>query len=417
LVLAAPAFLYAHGGADESGESLAATTGPVSGAPIVMPVETQILAGVQTAVIKKEKLPETLRVLGRTRLRPEFEAVMASPVEGRLVGTEEYTQPALGQKVTKGQIIAVVDQSISAPEAIALSSEGARVRSEILQAKAALDLAQKESDRVAKLKDVVPGKEIAQAESALTVAREKYEGLMKQGTIYERAADKPGPEPGNPKRVLMRAPIDGVITQTHVTLGEYVRPEKELYHVVNLSEVLVEAEVFENDIAHVKRATEARIIVEAYPNETFTGRLVSLGTSVDPQTRNLHVLFVVPNPDGKLVAQMFADVLIETGDMTDGLTVPKSAVVNQEGQSMVYVKTSGETFVARPVNIVQRFEDRAMIAADAASPLKEGDRVVTQGTYQVRMSATKASAANTASPAPANAQVRQPASATPAGGK
>lgn len=386
--LLVPALAWAHGGEDHGGESLAVTDS-ATGGPLIVPVETQILVGVRTTPVIRETLPKTLKVLGRTLLRPDSEAAITSPVEGRLVAQDDYTPPSLGQRVSKGQPLAMVEQTISAPETITLGSERALVQSDLRQTKADLDYAEREVERVTKLKGIVPDKEILKANNALAVARAKYEGLTKQSAVYESATSHPSSRAANPRLVLLRAPIDGVIAQTHVTLGEYVRPEKQLYHVVDLSEVLLEAEVFENDIATVSHATSARVIVEAYPDHPFQAQFISIGTSVDTLTRTLHILFSVPNPDGKLVAEMFADVIIETGESVEGITVPKSAVVIQDGQPVVYVKTSGEQFVSWPVTVLQKIGDRVMLAEEEKSPVKEGSRIVVQGIYQVRMSASK----------------------------
>ncbi|MBI5593577.1 MAG: efflux RND transporter periplasmic adaptor subunit [Deltaproteobacteria bacterium] len=384
-----PVMAFAHGGEDHSGESLAGSSGSILRAPIFVPVETQILMGIKTDLVRKETVPKRLKALGRTRIRPELEAVVTSPVEGRLVGTDDYAPPQLGERVRKGQIVAVVDQTISAPETINLTIERTKTESELRQARTDLALAQKEYERVSKLRNVVPDKEIWRAESVLTSAREKLDGLKNQGKVYETSVDQSRYQSKNPKRVTMRAPLDGVIAETHVTLGEYVRPEKELYHIIDLSEALVEAEIFENAISLVSRATSAKVIVEAYPDDSFTGKLVSIGTTIDPQTRTLRVLFSVPNPGLKLVAEMFADVFIETGESFEGLTIPKTALINQDGQSVIYVKISGEQFVARPVVMAERFMDRVRLSPDSEAFMKEGDRVVVQGMYQIRMSASK----------------------------
>ncbi|EKD35456.1 MAG: efflux transporter, RND family, MFP subunit [uncultured bacterium] len=384
-----PDMAPAHGGEDHGGESLAGSSGLTVGAPIFVPVETQILMDIRTDLVRKEALPKILKALGRTRIRPELAAVVTSPVEGRLVGTDDYTPPQLGERVRKGQIVALVDQTISAPETINLSIERTKIENELRQAKTELDLAEKEYQRVMKLTNVVPEKEAWRAGSALTSAREKLEGLKRQGKVYETSVEGSRYQSQNPKRVVMRAPLDGIVAETHVTLGEYVRPEKELYRIVDLSEALVEAEIFENAIARVSRATGARIIVEAYPDDSFIGKLVSLGTTIDPQTRTLRVLFSVPNPEMKLVAEMFADVFIETGESLEGLTLPKSALTDQDGQSVVYVKVAGEQFVARPVVVAERFKDRVKLARDSETLFKEGDRIVVQGMYQIRMSAAR----------------------------
>lgn len=385
-----PCLAFSHGGEDHGdGETLSNESVSLTATPIYVSAETQILMGIKTDLVKREALPKIVKALGRTRIRPELEAMVTSPVEGRLVGTDEYAPPQLGEWVKKGQIVALVDQTISAPETINLTIERAKVESELRQAQTELDLAEKEYERVIKLANVVPEKEVWRAKSAFTSAREKLDGLKRQNKVYETSADRPRPLSENPKRVVLRAPLDGVIAETHVTLGEFVRQEKQLYHIVDLSSVLVEADVFENAIAEVSRATGARIVVEAYPDQIFSGKLISIGTTIDPQTRTLKVIFSVPNPNLKLVAEMFADVLIETGESFEGLTLPKSALVNQDGQSVVYTKISGEQFVARPVVVAERFMDRVRLAESSATALKEGDRIVVQGMYQIRMSAAK----------------------------
>ncbi len=384
-----PNMALAHGGEDHGGASQEGNSGPTIGAPIVVPVETQILMGIKTDLVRQETLPKRLKALGRTRIRPELEAVVSSPIEGRIVGTDDYAPPKLGERVKKGQIIALIDQTISAPDAIGLTIERTKIETELRQAETDLALAQKEYTRVSKLANVLPDKEIWRAESALASAREKLGGFKNQGKVYATSMDQSRFQSKNPKRVAMLAPLDGIITEMHATLGEYIRPEKELYHIIDLSEVLVEAQVFENAIALVSHVTSAKVIVEAYPDETFTGELVSIGTAIDPQTRTLKVLFSVPNPAQKLVAEMFADVFIETGESSAGLTLPKNAVINQDGQSVVYVKVSGEQFVARPVVATERFKDRVKLTPESVTSFKEGDRVVVQGMYQIRTSATK----------------------------
>lgn len=387
LTLLLPSMTLAHGGEDHGGASQAGSSQPIIGAPIVVPVETQILMGIKTDLVRKGTLPKRLKALGRTRFRPELEAVVSSPVEGKIVGTDDYAPPKLGERVQKGQIIALIDQTISAPDAIGLTIERTKIDTELRQAETDLALAQKEYERVSKLANVLPDKEIWRAESALASAREKLGGLRNQGKVYATSVDQSRYQSKNPKRVAMIAPLDGVIAETHATLGEYIRPEKELYRIIDLSEVLIEAQVFENAISLVSHATSAKVIVEAYPDESFTGKLVSIGTAIDPQTRTLKVLFAVANPDRKLVAEMFADVFIETGESSEGLTLPKTALVNEGGQSVVYVKVSGEEFVTRPVVSAERFEDRVRLAPESAASFQAGDRVVVQGMYQIRTSA------------------------------
>jgi RND family efflux transporter MFP subunit len=359
-----------------------------------VPIETQLLAKIETIRAAKETVPKTLRVLGRTMIRPEREAVVTAPQEGRLISTEEYSVPGLGDPVTKGQIIAIVEESIPAADLVVIATERARAASDLRQSEADLSLAQREYDRVMGLAGVVTDKDITAARNALEVAKAKRDGFTEQVALLDAASTN-----GilAQKRRVIRAPIDGAIAQTHVTIGENVGREKPLFHIVDISSLLVEADVFENDVASILSAKDASLTVEAFPGVAFPARLVSLGTAVDERTRALHMLFSVPNTERRLFAGMFGRVYIETGEETTGITVPKSAVLDVDGQQVVYVKTGGEQFTARPVRVTERLSDR-LVLAESDDSVKEGDRVVVQGTYQIRMSKPVPSTATATGP-------------------
>lgn len=383
VLLEAPSHGFSHEGEDHSGEGLviAAEDGS-SELPRYVPVETQILARIETVVVTKVEQARTLRVLGRTRVRPEREAIMSAVAEGRLVAGET-PPPGLGDIVKKGQVLAVIEEAIPAADMVTITTERARVAGDRKQAEADLTQARRELDRVSGLKEVVPERDIAAARTNFEVAQARVESLTEQLAQLQDATDT-----GvlTQKKRALNAPIDGMIAQTHVTPGENVGPGKALYHIVDLGELLVEADVFENDIAAVQKTGGARFAVEAFPGLSFPAKLVSLGTTVDPLSRALQVLFAVPNPDGRLYAGMFGQVYIETGEPVKGLSVPRSALVDLGGRQIVYTKTSGEVFHPVAVTILSRGAGNLLVEPVDPAALAPGARVVAQGTYQVRMS-------------------------------
>ena len=374
-------FAQAHEGEDHSGASLATSATASPTAPLYVPIETQLLARIETSRVRLETVPRTLRVLGRTLIRSEREAIVTAPQEGRLIATHDYTIPALGEWVKRDQIIAIVEESIPAPDLVVIATERARAASDLRQAAVLLTLAQREYDRLTKLAGVVTDKDLTAARNALEVAKAKRDGFVEQVALLD-AASTTGILAQ--KRRVIRAPLDGMIARMHVTIGENVSRDKTLFQIVDTTELLVEASVFENDVAAILAARRALFTVEAFPGESFPARIVSRGATVDERTRALPVLFAVPNGEGRLFGGMFGRVYIETGSKVSGIAVPKSAVVDLDGQPMVYVKTGGERFTPRPVRILERLGDRLMLADEET--LKPGDRVVVQGIYQVRMS-------------------------------
>jgi len=110
-----------------------------------------------------------------------------------------------------------------------------------------------------------------------------------------------------PPVVAVPSPLDGVVLERTVTVGETIDPAKSLFHIGNLTSMLAGAEVFEADLALVRRGQVARVRVLPYPERVFTGRVVRLSNAIDPVRRTLRIWIEVPNTaDLKLKPQMFA---------------------------------------------------------------------------------------------------------------
>src|SRR5450830_1708122 len=129
---------------------------------------------------------------------------------------------------------------------------------------------------------------------------DKVEKGQKLAEIQSRQIGEPPPV------AVVEAPLSGVINDRDITLGDSVEPNKELFHVINLSEVIVVAEVYEEDVGKVKLGQQARIRVLGYPDEVFEGKATFIGLELDPEKRTLPVWFTVQNPQGKLRPAMFA---------------------------------------------------------------------------------------------------------------
>ena len=373
---------WPHSGEDHSGESLVTSGGATMGAPIYVPKETQFLLGIETARVVKETVPRSLRTLGRVTHPPTHQAEIHSPFEGLLITRGRLAVPSPGQRVNKGDVLAFVEQVIGVNESVSQATEITRTESELKQARMEASLARMELDRVQQLGDSVSARRLAQVRAADAIARQKVTGLQRAlGQLHSGRLST-----GNSLRIVtLKSPISGIVVAAHVTPGEYVKPEKLLFEIVDISRIWVEAEIYEIDLAIVGKARQALIISEAYPNEKLIGTLAFIGRRLDPNSRTIKAVFNVKNDHNRLREGMFVDVSIETQIQETGLMFSKSAVVNESGRKVVYVKTAPETFIARPVEITGLWEDRVMVSAG----VKEGDIVVVQGMYQVRSSANK----------------------------
>ena len=180
-------------------------------------------------------------------------------------------------------------------------------------------------------------------------------------------------------QVPLRAPFQGEILERNVTVGEVVDPTKTLLTVADLSTVWVRADFPEQQVAQLKVGLPIEIRIGAYPNETFTGRVSYLASTVDPATRTVRVKADVPNPDAKLRPEMFADVTVLL-DQRPVLAVPLAAVQQAGTKTIVFVTKGERRFEPREVTVGQPQEGYAPVL----SGLHESEQVVTEGSYLLK---------------------------------
>ena len=195
---------------------------------------------------------------------------------------------------------------------------------------------------------------------------------QKLATIQSRQVGDPPPE------VEVTASVSGVVNERGVSLGDAVDPNTELFHIVDLSKVIVVAQVYEGDVAKVKLEQTARIAALSYSGQDFIGKVTFVGLELDPETRTLPVWLAVDNPEGKLRADMFVKAFVLLAENTNVLTVPKSALLSEGGEKFVFVR-NGDTF--------NRVDVQTGVEDDRHVEIKDGlvpdDEVVIQGQREI----------------------------------
>ncbi|HEX4999021.1 MAG TPA: efflux RND transporter periplasmic adaptor subunit [Terriglobia bacterium] len=179
----------------------------------------------------------------------------------------------------------------------------------------------------------------------------------------------------------VRAPISGTIVKVYKSAGEHVQAGEAMFEIVNLDTVWVEAPIFEKDLARLKAGHEAVFTTAAYPDTEFSGKLVDLGAVIDEETRAASALFEVPNPSRKLKVGMQANVRLDAQERVIAVMIPKESVLDNEGKKIVYILVSGEEFQRVEVQLGDEYGDKVAVL----SGLEAGQRVVTQGAYQLKM--------------------------------
>ena len=175
----------------------------------------------------------------------------------------------------------------------------------------------------------------------------------------------------------LKSPIDGVVVDRKVSVGELVGKEKEIFTISDPTDLWVIAEIKERDIGAIKVGQDASFTVLAYPDETFRGKIVRISNVVETESRTIEARVEVNNADGRLKPGMFADVEIITTVLQDAMVISDKALQTQEDNQIVFVALNGNKFQRRSVKLGMEQRGRVQVLEG----LKLGEKVVTEGSF------------------------------------
>lgn len=184
-----------------------------------------------------------------------------------------------------------------------------------------------------------------------------------------------------PPRVTYGSPIAGVVTDSHVVIGESVEPDRHLFEITDLREVYAIAHVFEGQIGLVRTGAKVRVHVGSFPNEVFEGTIDRTGGALDRETGSLKVFVRLANPDERLLPGMTASMSMVTAESDLGVTVPKSAVLGEMGRYFAFVEGEDPLTFERRSLVLGLSDDRYQEVLEGILP---GEEVVVRGNYQLQ---------------------------------
>jgi cobalt-zinc-cadmium efflux system membrane fusion protein len=342
------------------------------GEALVLTPEQVRSAGIATAAVE-ERL-ESMPIQATATIEPtgNGQARIGPRVAGRIVALR--AQP--GDRVREGQVLALID----APEL-------GRARADYLSAAAAAKVAREGADREKALfeKKISAEREWREAEAQAVRARaekEAAENRLHALGITDEELPAMRVEGHLGSTLAAVSPIAGVVAERTGTLGQMVDPQATLFVVLDLRRVWLQVDVYEQDLAQVRRGQKAVVRVKAAPGREFSGTVDNVGAVVDPKSRTVRVRVVLENPEDVLKPGMFATVTIEgtSGEKRRGLYVPSASIQRLGADRVVFLARGENAFEPRRVEIGREGAERTEIARG----LVEGDRVVTRGAFALK---------------------------------
>jgi Cu(I)/Ag(I) efflux system membrane fusion protein len=182
-----------------------------------------------------------------------------------------------------------------------------------------------------------------------------------------------------PLSLTWSAPRDGVVLERNAAPGMMMEAGMTMFRLADISVVWVVAEVPEYDIGAVRLGAPVRVTVRSHPGRVFEGVVGLIHPAVSPETRTVKVRVELANPDGALMADMYADVDIASGDARPVPAVPDGAIIDDGSRQVVIVDLGEGRFEPRPVTLGARGDG----VTEIRSGVGVGERVVTAANFLI----------------------------------
>jgi membrane fusion protein, multidrug efflux system len=308
---------------------------------------------ITTTAIESRPIDRYLRVTGS--LMADAQAEVSAETAGRVIETPVER----GSRVSEGALLIRISPSETSAQLQEAEANAAQIEArlglvagqpfdrqrvpDVMNAKASLELAEAEFNRMRSLVDqkVISQSEFDQRRTQLEAARQSYQMAQNVADQSYRSLEAARARVALARKAVadtaVRAPLTGLVVERQVSVGDYVTKGARVATVVRIDPLRVELTVPEQHVALIKVGQAVRLTVDAYPNEVFEATIRFVSPALRSDQRALTVEAVASNKDGRLKPGLFATALVRQPDAAPALLVPASAVETTAGTSRIYV--------------------------------------------------------------------------------
>jgi cobalt-zinc-cadmium efflux system membrane fusion protein len=328
---------------------------------------------ITTSKVEQHRGGESSSLLGELGVNKNAYAEVSAPMAARVISLRAVE----GQHVRLGDALATLE-----------SGELARARGELATAEARRDLAQRALERKRGLnaEQIVPTREVQEAENETIAADAQVRGA--RAGLQALGAPDRAAEGASASSLVLRSPVNGVVLERTLALGQTADPSKPLFRIGDLSTIWLTVHAFERDAVRLRPGAPARITFAALPGRTFDGTIALIGQSVDADSRTVAVRIDLPNRGGLLRPGMSATAWLPVGEQGTMLAVPAAAVQRVRDRWCVFIPRDGRTFEIRPIG---RGRDIAG-EVEILSGLRAGEPIVVDGAFLLKAETERSSA-------------------------
>ena len=326
------------------------------------------LSAVKVEPVEERDFPREKEAVGSIDFNEEMSVQVFTPYAGRIIGLFA----SVGDNVKRGQTLFTID-----------SPDLLQAESTLIAAAGVLEMTTR---NLARLKELYTTRAVSQRDLDQGISEQQTaEGNLRAGRDAVRLFGKTDAEidrivadrKADPTLVVPCS-IDGRITTRNGAPGLYVQPGSAPapFTVTNIDTMWMLANVAENDSPAFQVGQPVQVRISAFPGRLFDGKITTVGSSVDPNTRRVLVRSEIKDPRHELRAGMFANFIISVGAPVRSSAVPLNGVVREgDGTQTIWVTADRRRFTRRTVKIGDQHDGYRQIL-DGVRP---GELVATDG--------------------------------------
>ncbi len=178
----------------------------------------------------------------------------------------------------------------------------------------------------------------------------------------------------------IKAPISGSIVERNITVGEYIESSKNLFRIIDISKLWIDADIYEKDIPNVKLGQKVDVIINTYPDKIYESEIIYIGDVLNRETNTITVRSILNNHKNMLKPYMFAAVKIYYGQGENYLAIPISAVESNNEEKFVFIVEDENIFEKR--NVICGIESDGL--TEILAGLEENENIVIKGSFILR---------------------------------
>lgn len=275
---------------------------------------------IQYGAVEDKNLSSVIRASGALDVPPQQLLTVSSPYGGTLKSTELLQ----GKPVTKGEVIAVLEN----PEFIQLQQDYLDYKSQLVYLKEELNRQEELSKE-----NVNAKKTLQKASSDYNSMMARVQGLRSKLLLININPDKINPA-GISGKANIYAPISGYVTKVMVNIGKFVNANQELFEIVDTRHLHAELTIFEKDVPKLKIGQKIRFVLNNETAERFA-EVHLIGREISAE-RTVRVHGHLSQEDKNLLPGMYLKAMVETGLATT-TALPDKAIVQSAGKSYIFI--------------------------------------------------------------------------------